>query len=527
MKKYMLAMLAIALAATSLQAKKKPEGPQLQFDESTARRGTLTMPRGQVVKFTAYERLYYVTHVEDTTYQYLNVYVPEGATQKTPIFMRTYVGGYMAAPASRPQAGDATGRALQEGYVVVITGSRGRDSQQRIAVATEGATIQGLDSTDYYTGRAPKGLLDLKAAVRYLRYFDKKMLGSAEKIIIDGTSAGGAMAALVGATGNNPAYEPLLEAMGAAKTRDDVMAAVCFCPIIDLEHADMAYEWLYNGVRGLEHSTGSEERRALSNELAALYPAYLNSLGLTIPGTGERLTADNMLDYIKQLLIEGAQRAKDAGAEMPDSIGFVFSGSARMAPPINGQPAPVTRENRLQSAVSIFNRSRRTPGGLTGMGHMKPQLGEYILDLNMPKYLAYVAKMQPLKSVPAFDALGVVGAEATGENEVFGTETGISLNFTAFSAAHNGTQVLPEVQERVRMMNPMTFLGQKKTDVAKYWYIRHGARDRDTAFPVPVVFATKLQNLGKDVDFLLAWNRPHSGDYSLDELFAWMKGILN
>ena len=26
-----------------------------------------------------------------------------------------------------------------------------------------------------YTGRAPKGLLDLKAAVRYLRFFDKDM----------------------------------------------------------------------------------------------------------------------------------------------------------------------------------------------------------------------------------------------------------------------------------------------------------------------------------------------------------------
>ena len=34
-----------------------------------------------------------------------------------------------------------------------------------------------------------------------------------------------------------------------------------------------------------------------------------------------------------------------------------------------------------------------------------------------------------------------------------------------------------------------------------------------------------LQNAGKDVDFLLAWNRPHSGDYALDELFEWMNKI--
>ena len=33
------------------------------------------------------------------------------------------------------------------------------------------------------------------------------------------------------------------------------------------------------------------------------------------------------------------------------------------------------------------------------------------------------------------------------------------------------------------------------------------------------------RSAGKDVDFLLAWNRPHSGDYALDELFEWIKKI--
>ena len=59
-------------------------------------------------------------------------------------------------------------------------------------------------------------MLDLKAAVRYLRFFDRDMLGDAEHIITDGTSAGGAMSSLLGSTGNNPSYEPMLKAMGAA-----------------------------------------------------------------------------------------------------------------------------------------------------------------------------------------------------------------------------------------------------------------------------------------------------------------------
>ena len=48
----------------------------------------------------------------------------------------------------------------------------------------------------------------MKAAVRYLRYNDNKMPGRADRIISNGTSAGGAVSALLGATGNNKDYEP-------------------------------------------------------------------------------------------------------------------------------------------------------------------------------------------------------------------------------------------------------------------------------------------------------------------------------
>ena len=105
-----------------------------------------------------------------------------------------------------------------------------------------------------------------------------------------------------------------------------------------------------------------------------------------------------------------------------------------------------------------------------GMGDK--EAGEYITDLDMQKYLNYVVSTRALKGVPAFDSQIEGINSASGEND-----------------------------------------------------IRHGARDRDTAFPIPVNFATKLQNAGKDVDFLLAWNRPHSGDYALDELFEWIKKI--
>jgi carboxylesterase type B len=85
--------------------------------------------------------------------------------------------------------------ALSHGYVVASAGARGRSNQ---------------DVSGKYYGKAPAGLVDLKAGVRYLKYNDAIMPGDANKIISNGTSAGGAMSALLGATGDNPDYLPFL-----------------------------------------------------------------------------------------------------------------------------------------------------------------------------------------------------------------------------------------------------------------------------------------------------------------------------
>ena len=96
----------------NVNAAKKPKTSALQFNPESGVKASLTMPDGKVVNYTAYNKLYFVTNVEDSTYQYMNIFVPEGANEQTPIFLRTYVGGYMASQAGDPQAEDASGRAL-------------------------------------------------------------------------------------------------------------------------------------------------------------------------------------------------------------------------------------------------------------------------------------------------------------------------------------------------------------------------------------------------------------------------------
>ena len=76
MRKHFVTALAM-VACVSAVAATKPM-PKLTFDASKGVAGSVTMPQGQIVHYTAYTNLYYVTHIEDSTYQYMNVFCASG-----------------------------------------------------------------------------------------------------------------------------------------------------------------------------------------------------------------------------------------------------------------------------------------------------------------------------------------------------------------------------------------------------------------------------------------------------------------
>ena len=140
-----------------------------------------------------------------------------------------------------------------------------------------------------------------------MRHNAKTVPGDVEKIITNGTSAGGALSALAGATGNAKEYEPYLKAIGAAEEKDDIFAASCYCPIHNMEYADAAYEWLFQKepifhMMKFEMSPEgpkiipivgelSEEQKKLSAELKAEFSAYVNALGFK-DENGKELTLE-------------------------------------------------------------------------------------------------------------------------------------------------------------------------------------------------------------------------------------------
>lgn len=323
------------------------------------------------------------------------------------------------------------------------------------------------------------------------------------------------MSALQGATGNAPEYEPYLKAMGVAEASDAVYASICYCPITDLNHADMEYEWLYGctdtGIRHLD-----PKQIVISHELSALCPDYIDSLALK-DSKGNPVTAENYMDYLKTFIMASAQRALEEGCEIPDTIGIVRY----------PKPRP-TFAQRLGAGPVNGGMTDALPPARGNGGNI--QYTDYVTDVDWPLYLTYVASQTPLKTPPAFDAYGVLSDTATPENRVFGDTAGNPSNFTDFSlrkrTGNPDATLSSSLSERIVMMNPMCFLTEDNNGIATHWYIRHGAKDRDTSFLVPVNLATRLENIGKDVNFALPWNRPHSGDYNLDDLFSWIERVI-
>lgn len=271
---------------------------------------------GDTLSYRAFEHIPYVSKPVAPEYQQLSIYVPECyyaggeingyGLHTAPVFMPNSVGGYMPGLVEGPGVNDkgepnTIAKALEHGYVVVSAGARGRGMK---------------DANGKNIGVAPAGICDLKAAVRFLRHHAKFLPGDMEKIITNGTSAGGAMSALQGTTGNHPDYEAYLEKMGACKERDDVFASSCYCPILNLDHADMAYEWEFYGLNEYHGYNGSGEmtdtQKELSEGLRKLFPAYVNSLELQ-DEAGNRLTLDEngngtFKEYVLKTVRKSAQK---------------------------------------------------------------------------------------------------------------------------------------------------------------------------------------------------------------------------
>ena len=456
------------------------------------------------IKYRAFEYIPYVANPIDIDQQYMNIYVPEEYfnngtingynTQTAPIFMPNAVGGYMPSQAMTPKMENGKPNsvlyALSRGYVVASPATRGRTNK-----ASDGNFI----------GKAPAVIVDLQAATAYLHANDSAMPGNANRIITNGTSAGGGVSLLQGATGNSSDFQPYLQSLGAATAATNVYAVSAYAPITNLDAADMAYEWSYNGISSFNKVTVSPgelpqanvggtpaqpqrtmqrvnlnaDDLAYSKMLSEHFPDYVNNLQLR-DSLGRVLKLDKngngtFKNYVKEFIVAAANKAQAKGTDLSKHTYLV-------------------RDNK------------------TGT----------IKDINWEAYNHFVSRS---KAPGAFDSR----SNDTGENSLFGTSTTDNNHFTITAALHDTTanqDVYVENAKIVTMMNPMNYLGSPAATNARFYRIRYGTADSNTSVAIPLIVGTRAQNLGYRVDMTTPFDVDHSGDYDLEELFNWMDNIV-
>ncbi len=531
----------------------------------------------------------YVSNPATTDYESLGIYVPgdyltatangdgtytaalnpqavvNGYTALTaPVVFPVNTPGYTAAAAPTAYSYDQVSSYMQAGFVYIQAGLRGRDN--------------GYDASGNlsYSGGAPWGVTDLKAAVRYIRYNAAVLPGDTASIFIFGMSGGGAQTSVMAATGDSALYTPYLEAIGAAMVdaagkpiSDAVLGAMAWCPITSLDYADAAYEW--NMGQYATTGTRAEDTwtSALSDDLATAYAAYINALGLT-DANGNPLTleasdtgiyaAGSYYDYLLAVVEESLNNflADTTFPYTPTSGGF-RGGMRGGTPPTGGTPGGGT------TSTTTTSTTYETVEAYIASLNASVEWVTYAAATNtatitsLADFVNYGSKPAN-KSVGAFDDLN----RGQAENNVFGNDTSDSLHFDtvladllaqnqaayatfadwdaayveAYATDLQAVDALgSSIQTRQNMYNPMYYLlpnyeGYQTSTVAPYWRIHTGIEQGDTATTVELNLALALASYEgvTDVEFTTVWDQGHTQaertGTSTDNFIAWVNAIV-
>ena len=443
--------------------------------------------------------------------------------------------GYSAQKPPSEYSYDTIKAYMEAGFIYVHAGLRGKDSNSQT-----------------YSGNAPWGVTDLKAAVRYRRYNAASIPGDAAKVYVFGHSGGGAQSAVAGASGDSGLFAPYLAALGAATTdtsgkalSDAVAGAMCWCPITTLDSANAAYEWNMGQFASSDTRAEGTWTRAYSQDLAAAFPAYLNELKLT--------DSDG-----KPLSLESSSKGTYLAGSYYDHLVAVIQKSLNDF--LSATSFPYTPSSTEMAGMGPGGGGAPSGGGPDGQSSSETTtyntVEEYIASLNSSsRWVAYDASTNTAtitglegfvtsqknasKDVGAFDGVGRAQTEnlvmGSGENKLHFSSSSrevISKGQSKYSALSGWSNdygvaayekdlaakdsVGTDMATRVSMYDPLYYLtqdskGRGTSTIAPAWRIRTGITQGDTASTVEVNLALALQQAGAgSVDFATIWGQGHT-----------------
>jgi len=397
----------------------------------------------------------------------------------------------------------------------------------------------------------------------------------------------------MGTSGDSELYYPYLETIGAAMTYDDgsaisdaIYGVMAWCPITSLDYADEAYEWNMGQYATTGTRADGAWTAALSDDMAAAYAGYLNTIGL-VDDSGNALTlepsdsgiyaAGSYYDYLLAVVNQSLNNFL-ADTTFPYTPSAAGGGPMGGTPPEGGTlpegmtlPAGDTGGPTNDAAATDTSAASETASTTYETAQ------DYIDSLNATtEWVIYDAASNTAtitsladfatyaktatKDVPAFDDLN----RSQAENYVFGNDQSDALHFDSgvaelLAANQDEYAVFADwdaavvdayatdlqavdslgngIATRMNMYNPMYYLlasseGYGAASPATYWRIRTGIEQGDTALTVEVNLTLALQanDEVQDVDFATVWAQGHtmaerSGD-STENFIAWVNELV-
>ena len=451
-----------------------------------------------------------------------------------PVIVNTGAAGY-SAQSNRTAATTYAA----EGYVNVACGNRGKQS-----TLSDGA----------YTGDAPACLVDQKNAVRFVKYnmLLGNLPGSVDHFVSTGGSGGGAHAAMLAATSDNPAFYDYEIAQGAVGVYSDgnggftttvtvggkevalsdgMWGCMAYSAITSLAEADMALAFEYTLDPSYGFSTQFQKQAA--SYLAAEYADYINGKGLSVNegGVGFDLNGDGDMDDEVALTIEsgadgyGGTYVNLYLAELEQSLGdyisrlayaedwtwFDADGNALS----DDKVAAMTDADRAEAFISGAYAKGSTGSGSSDMGG-----GPGGNSAGGPPDMSGAAPSGASSGGPS-------GGSSSGSSEEVGTpdagttqaagSTTDSANYSSYAdmlAAYKADIAEIEAGDVygnniVELYDPTRFIGAEGTSNPTWARILMGASEGDISMFNSLNLQVAWLNAGTDADIEWQWNGGH------------------
>ena len=547
--------------------------------------------KGETITVTHYWGWYAET--PNNTDQRIDIYIPSNATAKSPLlhmvcnygwflnFYHSYLDtsttpGTLTSAFGGPV--DQALEALQRGMVIIQSGAR----------AGLPDIVPGAEAS-----KSPATMADTKAAIRFVRanmapgmkLYGK---GNPDLIFVTGTSGGGALSNIVGASGNNADYfasqydigalginwtgsMPYASATLAEKANkanwsntisDAYQGVLSWCPMDFFGMGEQESEWFYNEKRWLQSDTTlkTADIMTISNTLASYIPGYITALGLKDENGAllaatydyddieEGGTADgSFMDAVIRLMERGIETAINNWADGIEvetgtsSLADLYNNAGiRDNIRINGEPVtgPVDRTTYPKgSTVEITDRTQF----LIGLDDTAlPYFFAFSYDpaSNFSDFLGNLFSDGSFFNKEAWDiyegSIMSVGKTNTSDMEwddYLKTDAGQLRAFQIKTSS-----AIPYLNARnlsaFSYLDTADFYGDNSADVASYWRPRYGMNDQQMGYGGQAVFYYSLLNNSavktnmSDLK-LFNWNWGHSGDYdNIETAMAWIEACV-